>query len=157
MTEISQNQLKTARIPGCCRRRWAKGVRSLFSFSGLFRSLFLTLLPLFSSLSCQTPFARLLLQQSENSASIGQNRFKVGDKLATVGQNGRFSFHAKVLRTDAYMLSKSLTLFSSTMVQMPSGFPLPHRALHVQCKRRISGAMQCIMLGPLGEILCIWA
>ena len=54
---------------GCRKRSAAKGVRSLFSFSGRFRSLFghffLMLLSLFSSLFCQTPFAGLLLRQGE--------------------------------------------------------------------------------------------
>ena len=55
-----------ADISGCRKRRSAKGVQSLFFIFGTllvtFRSLFLTL----SSLSCQTPFAGLLLRQGEH-------------------------------------------------------------------------------------------
>ena len=54
---------------GCRKRSAAKGVRSLFfvfgTLSVTFRSLFLTLLSLFSSLFCQTPFAGLLLRQGD--------------------------------------------------------------------------------------------
>ena len=50
---------KNANHSGCCKRRPAKGVRSLFfvfrTLSVTFRSLFLTLLSFFSSLFCQTP------------------------------------------------------------------------------------------------------
>ena len=53
------------------KKRSAKGVRSFFAFSGLFRSLswslFLMLLSRFSSLFCQIPFAGLLSQRSEHS------------------------------------------------------------------------------------------
>ena len=53
---------------GCRKRSAAKGVRSLFfvfgTLSVTFRSLFLMLLSLFSSLFCQTPFAGLLLPDS---------------------------------------------------------------------------------------------
>ena len=52
---------------GAAKRSAAKGVRSLFFVFGTllvtFRSLFLILLSLFSSLLCQTPFAGLLLRQ----------------------------------------------------------------------------------------------
>ena len=55
---------------GCRKRSAAKGVRSHFFVFGMlsvtFRSLFLMLLSLFSSLFCQTPFAGLLLRQGEN-------------------------------------------------------------------------------------------
>ena len=56
--------------PSVCRKRSAaKGVRSLFFVFGMlsvtFRSLFLTLLSLFPSLFCQTPFAGLLLRQGD--------------------------------------------------------------------------------------------
>ena len=51
------------------RQKDLKEFDHLLSFSGLFRSLFsalfLMLLSLFSSLSCRTPFARLLLRQGE--------------------------------------------------------------------------------------------
>ena len=54
---------------GCRKRSAAKGVRSPFFIFGTlsvtFRSLFLMLLSLFSSLFCQTPFAGLLLRQGE--------------------------------------------------------------------------------------------
>ena len=54
---------------GCRKRSAAKGVRSLFfvfgTLSVTFRSLFLMLLSLFSSLFCQTPFAGLLLRQGD--------------------------------------------------------------------------------------------
>ena len=57
------------RFSGCRKRSAAKGVRSLFfvfgTLSVTFRSLFLTLLSLFSSLFCQTPFAGLLLRRGE--------------------------------------------------------------------------------------------
>ena len=60
---------KRALFSGCRKRSAAKGVRSLsFVFGTLsvtFRSLFLTLLSLFSSLFCRTPFAGLLLQQGD--------------------------------------------------------------------------------------------
>ena len=46
-------------IPGCCKRSAAKGVWSLFSFSGRFRSLFLMLVSL-----CRHFFAKLLLPDS---------------------------------------------------------------------------------------------
>ena len=52
-------------LSGCRKRSAAKGVRSLFSFSGRFRSLFLMLLSLSSSLFCRTPFAGLLLRQGD--------------------------------------------------------------------------------------------
>ena len=59
-----------AHLSGCRKRSAAKGVRSLFfvfgTLSVTFRSLFLTLLSLFSSLFCQTPFAGLLLRQGES-------------------------------------------------------------------------------------------
>ena len=58
---------------GCRNRSAAKGVRSLFFVFGMlsvtFRSLFLMLLSLFSSLICQTPFAGLLLRQGEKNQS----------------------------------------------------------------------------------------
>ena len=56
-------------LSGCRKGSAAKGVRSLFfvfgTLSVTFRSLFLTLLSLFSSLFCQTPFAGLLLRQGD--------------------------------------------------------------------------------------------
>ena len=61
---------------GCRKRSAAKGVRSLFfvlgTLSVTFRSLFLTLLSLFSSLFCQTPFAGLLLRQGEFTRTFFQ-------------------------------------------------------------------------------------
>ena len=63
-------------ISGCRKRSAAKGVRSIFSVFGrlsvTFRSLFLTLLSLFSSLFCQTPFAGLLLRQGEHFNKCNQ-------------------------------------------------------------------------------------
>ena len=63
-----------ASFSGCRKRSAAKGVRSLFSVFGTlsvtFRSLFLTLLSLFSPLFCQTPFAGLLLRQGDLSWCI---------------------------------------------------------------------------------------
>ena len=60
-----------ALFSGCRKRSAAKGVRSLFFVFGMlsvtFRSLFLMLLSLFSSLFCQTPFAGLLLRQGDFS------------------------------------------------------------------------------------------
>ena len=50
---------------GASERSAAKGVRSFFSVLVTSRSLFLTLLSLFSSLFCQNPFAGLLLRQGD--------------------------------------------------------------------------------------------
>ena len=88
-----------------CRKRSAakKGVRSLFfvfgTLSVTFRSLFLTLLSLFSSLFCQTPFAGLLLRQGEfwvlpedyckkGPCNFNTEMFvsKVGNPCPTLGQ-----------------------------------------------------------------------
>ena len=60
------------------------GKRSLITFfvfgtlSVIFRSLFLMLLSLFSSLFCQTPFAGLLLRQGELHPTIARIRRKKG-------------------------------------------------------------------------------
>ena len=66
----AKSQPNRLKISGCRERSAAKGVRSLFfvfgTLSVTFRSLFLTLLSLFSSLFCRTPFAGLLLRQAEN-------------------------------------------------------------------------------------------
>ena len=70
LTSRSPNRKSFPQISGCRKRSAAKGVRSLFfvfgTLSVTFRSLFLMLLSLFSSLFFQTPFAGLLLRQGEN-------------------------------------------------------------------------------------------
>ena len=76
----------TQGLSGCSKRSAAKGVRSLFFAFGTllatFRSLFLMLLSLFSSLFCQTPFAGLLLRQGdplhEGNPSIARNNRNAG-------------------------------------------------------------------------------
>ena len=84
---MKRNAQKNEQLSGCRKRRSAKEVRSLvFVFRTLsvtFWSLFLMLLPLFSSLFCQTPFARLLLRKGKIGESFGSAkpdpiRFKRG-------------------------------------------------------------------------------
>ena len=66
---------------GCRKRSAAKGVRSLFfvfgTLSVTFRSLFLTLLSLFSSLFCQTPFAGISHWAAKSVAKMVADRHLV--------------------------------------------------------------------------------
>ena len=52
-------------VQGAAKGGRQKEFDHFFSFSGRFRSLFLMLLSLFSSLFCQAPFAGLLLRQGD--------------------------------------------------------------------------------------------
>ena len=102
-------------VSGCRKRRSAKGVRSLFFVFGtlsiIFRSLFLTVLSLFSSLFaklllpnsfCQTPFAGLLLRQGD----CRQLRVKIRAKLLVL----RFLHHTKSAQHCRKFESQFLTI-----------------------------------------------
>ena len=89
----------------------AKGVRQkefdhFFSFSGRFRSLFLMLLSLFSSLFCQTPFAGLLLRQGD-SREMFVNIFSYLRGKFALKKGGHFGFFFRFLGSQKSTAEKS--------------------------------------------------